>query len=132
MESYVMMLRTDADDRDITEEMLTATGNDIQVRFAADLQEMNRLTEISGVPLLVLLNDRGAAHAAYEQLRILKSDPVYAHIPVILLGEISTREYIMECYRAGANSFIIKPSTIAETKKKIELFFNYWLNVAET
>ncbi len=132
MEPYVVMLRTDADDRDITEEMLAETGNRINLKFAADLHELYGMIEASGDPLLVLLNDKGAAHADHGQLRKLKSNPVSAHIPVILLGEISTKEYIMECYRAGANSFIIKPSTIAETKNKIERFFDYWLNVAET
>ncbi|MEO6611719.1 MAG: hypothetical protein ABIT05_02260 [Chitinophagaceae bacterium] len=132
MESYVVMLRTDADDRDLTEEMLAETGSRINVKFAGDMEELAGLIETSGAPALVLLNDRGAAHADHEQLRKLKSDTVSAHIPVVLLGEISTREYIMECYRAGANSFIIKPSTMAETKKKIERFFDYWLNVAET
>jgi CheY-like chemotaxis protein len=132
MEPYVVMLRTDADDRDTTEEMLAETGNPVNVKFVADLRELADLIRTKGDPLLVLLNDRGAAHADHEQLRKLRSDPASAHIPVILLGEMSTKEYIMECYRAGASSFIIKPSTLAETKKKIERFFDYWLNVAET
>ena len=132
MEPYVVMLRTDPDDRDITEEMLGSTGNKVKMKFVGDRSELSALMASSGEPALILLNDKGAAHAGYEQLRQLKSDPASAHIPVILLGEISTREYIQECYRAGANSFIIKPSSLAATKKKIEGFFDYWFNVAET
>ena len=130
MVRYVAMLRTDIDDKDITEWALNEIGNDINVKFIADTDELDQLVVSSGNPSLILLNDWGAAHTGYDRLTQLKLNPAYNHIPVILLGEISTDEYIRECYRAGANSFIIKPSTVAEAKKKISSFFDYWLNVA--
>jgi len=130
MERYVAMLRTDIDDKDITEWALDEIGSDINVKFIADADELDQLVVSSGTPSLILLNDTGAAHIGYERLTQLKLNPAYNHIPVILLGEISTDDYIRKCYRAGANSFIIKPSTVAEAKKKISLFFDYWLNVA--
>lgn len=131
MERYVAMLRTDTDDRDITEWAMAETGNNIPVKFITDIEELGMVIFSSGDPSLILLNDSGASHTGYERLGQLKSNTAYSHIPVIILGEISTEEYIRDCYRAGANSFITKPSTVAETKKKIELFFNYWFNVAE-
>jgi len=130
MERYVAMLRTDIDDKDITEWALNEIGSDINVKFVSDSDELDQLVISYGTPLLMLLNDTGAAHAGYERLTHLKLNPAYNHIPVILLGEISTDEYIRECYRAGANSFIVKPSTVAEAKKKISSFFDYWFNVA--
>ena len=130
MERYVAMLRTDIDDKDITEWALSETGSDINVKFISDADELDQLVVSAGDPSLILLNDTGAAHIGYERLTQLKLNPAYNHIPVILLGEISTDDYIRKCYRAGANSFIVKPSTIAEAKKMIGLFFDYWLQVA--
>ena len=131
MERYVVMLRTDIDDRDITEWALDEIGTDIAVKFIAGIDELDKEIVSSGDPSLILLNDRGAAHKGYELLRQLKLNPACNHIPVIPLGEISTNVYIRECYRAGANSYITKPSTVAETKKKIGTFFEYWFHVAE-
>ena len=131
MERYVAMLRTDMDDRDITEWAMAETGVDIPVKFIGGKEDLDALIMASGDPSLLLLNDSGAAHKGHERLKHFKSNPAYNHIPVVVLGEMSTREYIRECYRAGANSFIIKPSTVAGTKEKVRDFFNYWFRVAE-
>ncbi|HEX7844808.1 MAG TPA: response regulator [Chitinophagaceae bacterium] len=131
MKRYVAMLRTDADDRDITETALKETGIDVPLRFIADMDELESIIKESGEPSLVLLNDNDAAHKGYEKIVQLKSNDLYSHIPLIVLAEVSTDEYVKKCYKAGANSFITKPSTIAATNKKISGFFDYWFNVAE-
>jgi DNA-binding NarL/FixJ family response regulator len=64
-------------------------------------------------------------------LKHLKSDQNFLHIPVVILGDAEDPGFTAECYRMGANSYIIKPSSIEETKKKITLFFKYWMEVAE-
>ncbi|MEO7923210.1 MAG: response regulator [Chitinophagaceae bacterium] len=131
MKRYVAMINTDEDDRDITEAVLAETGMDISMKFLADANELYAAMGVEGAPLIILLNDTGAAYKGYDDLRQLRTDPSSSHIPVIVLGEVSTEDYIREYYRAGANSFVTKPSMVAETKKKMELFFNYWFNVAE-
>ena len=125
------MLWADADDRDLTEWAIAETGNEVPVRFVADTEELETMVGTNGEPSLILLNDRGAVHNGREQLSNLKKHAKYSHIPVAVLGEYSTRDYIRDCYRAGANTFITKPSTIAATKNKVELFFRYWFEVAE-
>jgi response regulator RpfG family c-di-GMP phosphodiesterase len=131
MEKYVVMLRTDMDDKDITEWAMAETGTAIPVYFVNGKEDLNALIASKGEPSLLLVNDRGAAHKGHERLKHFKSNPSYNHIPLIVLGEVSTKDYIRECYRAGANSFIVKPSTVEATKKKVRDFFNYWFQVAE-
>jgi response regulator RpfG family c-di-GMP phosphodiesterase len=131
MEPYVLMMQTDADDKYITESTLTEIGNTIPVRFITGLYELDDLTTVWGEPVVILLNDLGATHRGTELLKQLKSHPSRGHIPVVVLGEISTDDYIRQCYLAGANTFITKPSSIAATRKKVETFFAYWFDVAE-
>jgi DNA-binding NarL/FixJ family response regulator len=132
MEQYVLMLQADADDKDLTESMLNEIGSPIPIRFASGMGDFSLKKAEWGEPAVILMNDRGAAHKGNEVLKLIKSHIAYAHIPLVVLGEMSTPEYIRECYRAGANTFIVKPSSIAETKKKIEGFFKYWFEVADT
>jgi CheY-like chemotaxis protein len=131
MDRYVAMLWTDPDDRYITEWALAETGSEVNIRFVTDIGELEDRCDEGGEPALILLNDRGAIHGGQEQLNRLKSHTRFSHIPVIILGEVSTADYIAECYRAGANSYITKPSSIAGTKEKVALFFRYWFDVAE-
>ena len=132
MQSYVLMLQTDADDIYITESALSEIGNTIPVQFIANLEEMEQHIASNGEPAVILLNDRGTINRGMQVLKKLKSETIYSHIPVVMLGEYTTQDYIKEIYKAGANTYIIKPSTVAATRKKIETFFNYWFDVAAT
>jgi CheY-like chemotaxis protein len=125
------MMQTDADDRYITESTIREIGASVPVKFIASPDELDALIEQSGEPSVILLSDLGATHRGTELLKQLKKHPSRGYIPVVVLGEVSTDDYIRQCYLAGANTFITKPSSIAGTRKKIETFFAYWFDVAE-
>ena len=131
MQPYVVMLQTDPDDRYITESTMDEISNNIPVQFISSLEEIDKTIVEFGQPVVILVNDQGSAHQGPGLVKKLKSNLLYSHLPVVILGEVTSSEYIQECYRAGANTFIIKPSTIAETRKKISTFFSYWFDVAE-
>ena len=132
MQSYVLMIQTDADDILITESALTEIGTGIPVKFIASLEEMEPVVATTGKPAVILLNDRGTLNRGIHLLKKIRSSESYTHIPIVILGEYTTEDYIHEIYRAGANTYIIKPSTVSETRKKIETFFTYWFEVAAT
>lgn len=131
MDSYVLMLQTDPDDKDITESALQEIDNGIPLYFIPGINELEDFVAITGMPSVILLNDRGATHNCHAILKQLKNDASYNHIPVVVLGEVSSTAYIRQCYRAGANTFITKPSSVEDTRKKIAAFFDYWFDVAE-
>jgi len=131
MQPYVLMLQTDPDDRYITESTMDEISNNIPVQFISSLEEIDKTIVEFGQPVVILVNDQVSSHQGPGLVKKLKSNLLYSHLPVVILGEVTSSEYIQECYRAGANTFIIKPSTIAETRKKISTFFSYWFDVAE-
>ena len=97
----------------------------------ANAGEIDGFISKNGYPAVILLNDQGTITARVQTLHQLKSNTSYSHIPVVVLGERSSPDYVKECYRAGASTFITKPSSINATHKKIALFFSYWFEVAE-
>ena len=131
MSFYILMLQTDAEDRFITESTISEIGYDVPLKFLDEMGKLDEYIGREGLPSLILLNDCGSILQKGQVLRQLKNNPSYNHIPVVILGEKSTDEYIQQCYRAGASSYITKPASVNETKKKIELFFTYWFEVAE-
>jgi response regulator RpfG family c-di-GMP phosphodiesterase len=130
MSAYAVMLQTDEDDKYITESALQEINTNVPVIFIASVDELKGVITNSGEPKVILVND-SFRNTAREQLNQLKADPAYNHIPVVILGEIVAEEYIRQYYRLGASTYIIKPSTIAATKKKIDAFFRYWFDMAE-
>lgn len=131
MAPYVLMLQADQDDQYLTQSAIAEMKPSLTMKFLSGVEEIDELVMEAGKPTLILLSDTGDLVKREQILRHLKTHPEYSYIPVIVLGEKSSREYVKECYRAGANSFIAKPATVDATKKKIETFFSYWFEVAE-
>ncbi len=131
MQSYALMLQADEDDQFLTESILLEMQRKIPLQFVSGIKQMNLTIADLGLPTVIMVNNDNHRHNAINLVRVLKADPQLDHIPIIVLGEITTPEYIRQFYRAGANTYITKPSTIAATRKKIETFLDYWFTVAE-
>jgi CheY-like chemotaxis protein len=131
MQSYVLMVQADEDDRSLTESILQEVQHRVPMHFIAGISEMETLVAALGLPSVILVNNKDHRHKAIDIVKHLKADASLAHIPVIVLGEITTPDYIKQYYRAGANTYVTKPSSVAATRKKIQLFLDYWFDVAE-
>lgn len=130
-QQYVLMVVGDEDDQFITNTTLSELDYHIPIRF---LPHSNRLMEYLAAneePVLVVLDYNAQPLNAVELLRQLKSDSAKQHIPVVILSNIASPEYVKECYSLGAASFIVKPAGIEATRDKIDTFFKYWFSVAE-
>lgn len=132
MQTYVAMLQADEDDRMLTESILEEMEHRVPMHFISRVSELKEMVATSGLPSIILINNNDHRHKGIDVVKHLKADAGFSHIPVIVLGEITTPDYIKQYYRAGANTYITKPSTVAETRKKIQLFLQYWFDVAET
>lgn len=131
MNSYVLMLQIDEDDKEIVETALAELGMNVSVKYLSDINDLDGLVRNAGKPSLIMLSESNTRSKAIENLKKLKSNNSYNHIPVIVLAEQSPASYVSDYYRAGANSFVIKPSSVELTRKKIEICFKYWSEVAE-
>ncbi|HEV8284342.1 MAG TPA: hypothetical protein VGQ09_08525 [Chitinophagaceae bacterium] len=130
MQSYVLMLQTDADDKEITESVLANIELTMPVKFLENIDELNTFILHHGKPVLILINEN-TKRIGIEIVKHLKKDSSLKDIPLVILKENTIPEYVNNCYREGANTVITKPSTIELTNKKIQLFFAYWFKVAE-
>jgi CheY-like chemotaxis protein len=127
---YILMLEDDPDDRSLTHSIVEEAGISLPLIFLSTFNELETAME-NNPPILILLDYNLNPETGLDVLKKLKSDENFLHIPVVILGDAEDPGFTEECYRMGANSYIIKPSSIEETKKKITLFFKYWLEVAE-
>jgi CheY-like chemotaxis protein len=64
-----------------------------------------------------------------EVLRTLKADADLSAIPVVVLSTSESPSDVEASYRAGANSYIVKPRDLNDTLEKIALCRSYWLDV---
>lgn len=82
---------------------------------------------IKNVPKLIMLNNKLQKNNSLETLKKIKKNDHTNTIPTIILSSFSDKNDIKECYKLGANSYIIKPVEYNEFSDTICIIARYWL-----
>ena len=127
----VFMLVADQDDRFITSSTMQELGRKVPIRFLSSSTELFAAFK-EQTPSIILIDYNTAPEHGVEILKRLKSEELYSSIPVVILTDSPLWHYHAECYSHGASTVIKKPETSEMTTQKINTFFDYWMNVAET
>jgi CheY-like chemotaxis protein len=134
--NYLLMLEQDPIDRETRINNINSVSMGIDVEFLNSSNEVipflnQRMGLLSSLPQLIILSMNSLPDNGLVILKQLKSNLIYKHIPVVILGENTLPDLIKECYLNGVNSFINKPFTSDQTIKKIKTFIEYWFDVVE-
>ncbi len=80
-------------------------------------------------PKLVLLDLKLPKVDGFEVLKHMKADPSTRGIHVVVLSTSNEERDLQECYRIGANSYIVKPMDFEQFAQSIWQLGLYWLNL---
>ena len=88
----------------------------------------NRL--LSPAPDLILLDLNMPCKDGREALGELKADRRWRQIPVVVLTTSTSEDDVSFAYRAGASSYIAKPSTFQAWIDLVRRLHEYWFELA--
>lgn len=94
--------------------------------FGTGVYENRNLTEF---PKVILLDLKMPKVDGLEVLKKIKSDELTKVIPVVLLTSSHEERDIIEGYRLGVNSYIVKPVGFENFVKAVSEIGLYWLLV---
>jgi CheY-like chemotaxis protein len=80
------------------------------------------------LPAFTLLDLNLPGIGGREIIQAIRSDPRLQSIPVIILTTSSYTKDIQECYRLGANSYVIKAMDVQRFSESMLNLSEYWLN----
>lgn len=83
-------------------------------------------------PSLILLDMKLPKLSGLDVLRSVRSNPLTALVPVVMLTSSSEQSDILASYKAGANGFVRKPVDFGEFTEKLNRVQAFWLGVNET
>ena len=83
-------------------------------------------------PAFVLLDMKLPRLSGLDVLRSIRSNPITALIPVVMLTSSSEQSDMVACYQSGANGFVRKPVDFGEFTEKLNRLQAYWLGVNES
>jgi two-component system response regulator len=80
-------------------------------------------------PKVILLDLKMPRVDGIEVLKKIKSDPRTQTIPVVMLTSSKEDSDIKECYKLGANSYVVKPMEFEEFNKTVYELGIYWVSL---
>jgi CheY-like chemotaxis protein len=84
---------------------------------------------IEEMPRLIILDLKMPKVSGLEVVQKIKSDERTKIIPVVLLTSSKEDNDVSESYKAGVNSYIVKPVEFERFEKAVLAIGNYWLVV---
>jgi len=82
---------------------------------------------ITDYPKMILLDLKLPKVSGLEVLQQLKSDPRTQMIPVVVLTSSAQDSDVLESYKLGVNSYIVKPVDFEQFNKAVEQLGFYWV-----
>ena len=83
-------------------------------------------------PSVVFLDLKMPKVNGLEVLRRLKSDPRTQSIPIVALSSSQEGRDLVEVYRLGGNSYIVKPMDFDKFAETVRMLVEYWLRFNQT
>jgi len=136
----ILMADDDPDDRQLTREAFEESrlGNDL--RFVEDGEELLDYMyrrgkyvdpESSPRPSIILLDLNMPRKDGREALQIIRAEPSFRPIRVIIMTTSKAEEDMLRSYDLSAASYITKPVTFERLVEVIRALGKYWLEIVE-
>lgn len=128
----VLLVDDDPDDRFLTRTAWKEAGIARPLReLAGGQQAIDYLSGPAAAssprPALVLLDLKMPGRSGFEVLAWIRGSDAWNSLPVIILTASTSAADAAEAYRLGANSVLMKPSSIRQFAEMLAAIDNYWL-----
>ena len=80
----------------------------------------------SGNPVVILLDIKMPRMNGIEVLKHIRQDSKFKLIPVIMVTSSAEEKDLVESYKLGANSYVVKPVDIVQFIDAIKVLGQYW------
>jgi CheY-like chemotaxis protein len=130
------MLEDDLDDRQITSAFFNEQKYEVGLEFLTYSQEvLPYLENCSSMripfPGLIILDKNVPVAGGLDALKQIRLHQRFKHIPVVIVSGSAQPAEVEESYRLGASSYICKPFTDEQTRRKIDACVRYWFEIVE-
>jgi CheY-like chemotaxis protein len=136
----ILLVEDDPRDAELTLHALKRCGLAHRVEHVSDGQSALEYVYSTGqypnpqpttLPRLILLDLRIHKMGGLHVLRQLKSDERTKSIPIIALTSSKVAIEIVESYKLGVNSYVIKPTDPSQFEEVVSAIGHYWLAINE-
>ena len=90
------------------------------------LYKRGKFKDEHGFPAVILLDIKMPKMNGIEVLRHIRNDSKFKLIPVIMVTSSREEKDLVESYKLGANSYVVKPVDFNQFMEAIKILGQYW------
>jgi CheY-like chemotaxis protein len=121
----ILMIDDDVEDIELTREAIKECGFNFELLTIDNGQTILEYIK-KNQPQLVLLDLNMPKTDGKFILQLLKSNPIFRMIPIIIFSTSNRDDDIKQSYKIGANGYIVKPSIFSEWVNVMEQIGRFW------
>jgi len=134
------MAEDDPDDYYLIKDAIEMAGFRIDLRLVTDGEELMDYLTGSGrfekednlpMPSLILLDLNMPRKSGWEALSEIRREPVFHHIPVVVLTTSKDQADVSRSYDLGADSFLTKPATFDSLVDAMRAVLQHWIETVK-
>jgi CheY-like chemotaxis protein len=125
----VTLIKNALSDANIGNEVIVAEDGEEAIDFLKCRGKFAGYT--GGKPIFILLDIKMPLLDGIEVLKIIREDPEYNLVPVIMLTSSRDTHDLQACYDSGANSFVVKPVNMSSFMQVVKDLGKYWVIINE-
>ncbi len=136
-EKNILLVEDNEDDVILIQRALRKGGIHAPIHLARNGEEAIDFFSIAGqahhhashpLPTVVLLDLKLPKKNGFEVLEWIKGHEQFASLPVVVFTSSVQERDLTQAYALGANSYLKKPATMAETTDLLKTVSAYWLD----
>lgn len=124
----ILIVDDDADDRLLMDYAVEQLTLNVTVLTLPDARDALTYLKTCQRPPSLLISDLNMPYLnGLELLSLIKQSANHRMVPVVILTTSDAEEDREQCYRAGANAFLIKPDRVSEMTGLLHSCIHVWL-----
>lgn len=139
MNTDILLVEDSHEDAELITRIIKSSYPSISVKIINDgaealefLVELTAAGSTAMLPKVVFLDIKLPKLTGLQILCKLRESGLSSSIPVVVMTSSTQQSDIEECYRLGANSYLVKPIEFPALQQMIVSSTRYWLNFNRT
>jgi CheY-like chemotaxis protein len=134
----ILLVEDNAEDAELALAAIKSRKSDGKIVHLADGDEVIDFVCASSIsanwkaenaPRVILLDLKLTRMGGMEVLQQIKAEERTRPIPVVVLTGSADEKEMLDCYRLGVNSYVVKPSDGKQYAQVVADIAYYWLNI---